>query len=351
MGKCIVVADFGRGKTKISAYRKEEGSWVLYSGAIFDTPIGGFSEPELLQMFSVHLDKLDVKSGVLYAVLPADEKNIVMSEADYPMGTAKEVASIVKNNLSGFLPEETEQYNYDWRLVEGYPSGQGHFQIVAVKNTDMELMHDIAERKHMKLVWADLSSNALETLAKQLRTDPKYGLITSDDAVAVVDIGHRGANIVVLSKDRIIRNAAISHDFYRMDKIIMGTIGDLKNDKTIIPELLKLNPAYVSNINQYPVFLEDAVAEIVRTIKQSVSGENRYRLNTVFFTGGLYTMPQLVREIKESFEVPCFAFPISDFVHIKENCIVHEAKKPEPTADIFAASIGALMGGKWYAKK
>lgn len=62
-------------------------------------------------------------------------------------------------------------------------------------------------------------------------------------------------------------------------------------------------------------------------------------------------MPQLVSEIKESFEVPCFAFPISDFIHIKENCIVHEAKKPEPIADIFAVSIGALMGGKWYAKK
>lgn len=31
MGKCFVVADFGQGKTKLSAYRKEEGKTVLFS--------------------------------------------------------------------------------------------------------------------------------------------------------------------------------------------------------------------------------------------------------------------------------------------------------------------------------
>jgi len=346
MGKCIVVAGFGQGKTKISAYRKEEGKLILFSGAVFDTPAGGFAEPELLQMFAVHLEKLDVKSGVLYALLPVDEKNVIAGEADYPMGTAKDVASIIKNNISNFIPEDADQFNYDWRLMEGYPSGHGHFQVAAVRNSDMDIMHDIAERKHLNLVYADLNSNAIEMLARQLRKDKKYGLNTAEDAIALVDVGHRGAKIIVLSKDRIIRNVSVTHDFYRMDKIIMGTLGDLKNDKAVIPELLKLNPSYTHNVSQYPAFLESATAEIVRNIKQSVSGENRYRLNTIFFTGGLYKMPQLVSKVKESFDVPCFAFPMSDFVLIKDNCIVHEAKKATPTADIFAASIGALMGGK-----
>ena len=285
MGKWIVVVDFGQGKTKISAYQKEDGKLVLFSGAVFDTPAGGFSEPELLQMLAVHLEKLDVKRGVLYALLPADEKNIIAGEADYPMGTAKDVASIIKNNLSNFIPEDADQYNYYWRLMEGYPSGHGHFQIAAVKNSDMDIMHDIAERKHLNLVYTDLSSNAIENLAKQFRKDKKYGLNSSEDAVALVDVGHRGAKIVVLSKDRIIRNVSVLHDFYRMDKIIMGTLGELKKDKEIIPELLKLNPSYAHNVSQYPAFLEGATAEIVRNIKQSVSGENRYRLNTIFFTG------------------------------------------------------------------
>lgn len=30
----------------------------------------------------------------------------------------KEIAGIIKNNIATFIPEETEQYHYDWRLVE-----------------------------------------------------------------------------------------------------------------------------------------------------------------------------------------------------------------------------------------
>ena len=35
MRKCIVVADIGQGKTKISAYQKEENKYVLFSGTVF----------------------------------------------------------------------------------------------------------------------------------------------------------------------------------------------------------------------------------------------------------------------------------------------------------------------------
>lgn len=346
MGKCIVVADIGQGKTKISAYQKEENKYVLFSGTVFDTPAGGLSEPELLQMIAVHLEKLEVKSGTMYAVLPADEKNVIVGEADYPMGTPKDVGNIIKNNISSVIPEDVEQFHYDWRLVEGYPSGHGHFQIVAAKNTDIELLHEIAERKRLKLTYADVTVNAIENLARLLRTDKKYGLDTPDDAVALVDVGYKTVQVVVLSKDRIISNVTLAHDLYRVDKIIMSTLGDLKNDKTVIPELLKLNPAYTQKISQYPGFLEVMISETVRTIKQAVSGENRYRLSTIYFTGGLYKMPQLVSGIKESFGVPCFAFPMADFVTMKENCVVHEAKKAAPTIDLFATTLGALMGGQ-----
>lgn len=79
-----------------------------------------------------------------------------------------------------------------------------------------------------------------------------------------MDVGHRGAKIVVLSKDRIIRNVSVTHEFYRMDKIIMGTLGELKKDKEIIPELLKLNPSYAHNI----ITVEDPVESPIKDINQ-----------------------------------------------------------------------------------
>ncbi len=350
MGKCIVVVDFGQGKTKISAYRKEDGKMTLVSGSVFNTPQGGLSEPELLQMLSVQLEKLELGSGTIMVLLPADEKNVIVSEADYPMGTPKEVANIIKNNLSSFIPDEGEPFNYDWRLIEGYPSGHGHFQIAAIRISDIETIHEIAERKKLTLIRADISANALESAAILLRSDIKYGIATGEDAVVLIDVGHKNANVVVVSKDRIVKSQTLQHDFYRLDKLIMGTLGDMKNDKTLVPELLKLNPVYAQKISQYEGFLDSVTADIIRTIKQAVSGESRYRLNTVYFTGGLYKMPGLVGRIKESFGVPCFAYPIQEFVQFKENCIKHEAKKAIPTPDIFTASVGALMGGNMLCK-
>ncbi len=350
MGKCIVVVDFGQGKTKISAYRKEDGKMTMFSGSVFNTPDGGLGEPELLQMLSVQLEKMELGRGSLLVLLPADEKNSIVGEADYPMGTPKEVASIIKNNISSFIPDEGELYHYDWRLTEAYPSGHGHFQIAAVRLADIETIHDIAERKKLALIRAGVTPNAIEAAATLLRGDKKYGLATAEDAIALVDVGHKSAQIAVISRDRTVKCQVLRHDLYRMDKLIIGSLGDLKNDKTIVPELLKLNPTYTQKVSQYDGFMESAAADIVRTIKQAVSGESRYRLTTVYFTGGLYKMPGLVGYVKDSFGVPCFAYPIGDFVQFKDNSIKHEAKKAVPVPDIFTASVGALVGGNLLCK-
>ena len=345
MGECIVVADFGLGRTKLGAYRKTNGRYELFSGAIFDTPEGGLSEPETFQTFSMSLEKLSVKGGLLYILLPRDEKNVIGAEADYPMGAPKEIEKIVKNNLSSFIPEEEDQFHMDWRLLETYSSGQGRFQIAAVRKNYMDILHEMAERKHLKLHYADLNENAVEHLAKLLRRDSKYGLSSASDAVAVVEVGHKTARVVVLTKDRIIHLETVSHNLYRLDKIIGSNLGDIENDPSISPELLKLNPSYVNRVGQYQSFLATLTTEVIRVIKQSVSGENRYRLSNIYFTGGLYKIPQLVSTVKDSFEVPCFAFPIDEFLQVNDNCISRANRKPYPTPDVFAASLGALMGG------
>ena len=345
MGECIVVADFGHGRTKVGAYRKESGRYELFSGAILDTPEIGFSEPETIQSFSLALEKLSVKKGLLYVLFPTDEKNVIKGEADYPIGTSKEVDKIVKNNLSNFIPEETDQFHADWRLLEAYPSGQGRFQIAAVRKNVMDALHDIAERKHLKLRYADLNENAVENLACLLRRNSRYGLSSSNDAVAVVEVGHKTARVVILTKDKIVHNETVSHNLFRLDKILSSNLGDLENDPSISPELLKFNPSYVNRVSQYQSFLSTLTTEVVRVIKQSVSGENRYHLSNIYFTGGVYKVPQFVSTIKDSFEVPCFAFPLEEYLQVNDNCISRGTRKPYPTPDVFAASLGALVGG------
>lgn len=345
MGKCKVVVDIGFGLTKIAAFRKSDGKYELFSGALFDTPDTGLTESETLQSLALYLEKLVVKNGDMHVILPVDEKTTICAEAEYPTGSAKDISAIIKNNLSGFLPEDEGLFYHSWRFLEKYPSGQGRFQIAATRSENMERLYDIAEKRHIKLKSADVTVNALENLARVLQHDRKYGLTSAEDAVALVDVGYKTAHVVVVGKDRVIGANAFSHNLYRLDKIIMSSSPDLKKDPNIIPELLKFNPSYTSKISQYGGFIESLTTEIIRCVKQAVSGENRYHLTTVYFTGGMYKMPTLVSTIKDSFGVPCFAFPMGDFMQLNEGCIARPNHKANPTSDFFAASLGALLGG------
>ncbi len=346
MGKCQVVVDFGRGKTKIGAYRTTKDKIELYSGAVFDTPAGGLENENIFQALTANLEKLAVKSANLTVILPVDEKSTFCEEADYPMGTAKEVGGIIKNNLSTLIPESTEPIYHTWRLMESYPSGTGRFQIAAARNSLIGLIYDIAERKHLTLTKADITANAIEKTAALLREDRKFGLTSGDDAVALVDIGAKSVHTVILTKEKVIRTTMSPHNLYRLDKIIADASPDLKKDAHIVLETLKFNSSYTSKIKQYSGFIEALTSEIIRNIKQAVGGEARYHLTTVYFTGGLYKMPTLVSRIKESFGVPCFAFPMSEFMQMNDDCVSYAQKSSRPTMDLFAASLGALTGGK-----
>lgn len=345
MGKYYVVVDFGSGNTKISAYRKVQSGYELFSGSIFKTSATGLKNSETLQTFSQSLRRLNLKSGELYVILPEENESVVSCEADYPVGSKKELDGIVKNNLASMLKEDESLYYHSWRLVKPYSSGQGLFQIAAVRKEYIDVIHEIAEQHKLKFCYADLAANTVENLCRLIKNDKKHGLSSNDDASVIVEVGHRSVRVVTFSREAVIHTSAAVHNLYRMDKLILDSLHDLKNDQKINPELLKMNPAYALRVSQYEGFLNSLSADIIRFIKQSVSGEERYNLNSVYFTGGMYKTPKLVSIIKESFDVPCYAFPIGDYMHMSENCIHHADNKLYPSEDVFAPSLGALIGG------
>lgn len=345
MGKCRVVADFGIGKTKISIYFATKDGMEFREGAVFNTPEGILENPETLQAFILHLDKLSVKGGDLYVVLPVDENLVFCQNKEYPVGTKKEMKAFMKNSLSDIVKENPEQYFTAGKLLETYSSGQGLFQVIAVKAEPIKALCEAAEKKHLKVKRIDIAQNALADIACLMRNDDKRGLRTNDDAIAVVDVGYKTVQVVVLTKDRVLSTDYFEHELYRLDKIIMNNAYDLKNDPKIVPELLKLNPSYTSKISQYNSFLDMLTSDTVRKIKHGVSAESRYHLTTIYFTGGMYRAPTLVSKIKESFNVPCFAFPMDEILPIGGSIIITGQNSPKPTSDLFAPSIGIMKGG------
>jgi len=345
MGKCIVVVDFGHGKTKISAYEKEGNKKVLTTGAIIESIDMEIDSPELLQNISSFLLQMRAGAGDMVLILPDSCEGVVSTIAEYPLGTSKEVDGMIKNNLTSLVENNTDKYYCSWRHIRNNGDGLGEFQIAAVKKSFMESMQDIADKHKLNLVSADLASNAIEGLARAVQNDEKYGPKNDKSAVAIVDVGYKSVRVVIFTKDSILKTKSFNHDLYRTDKLIYDTLGDLKQDKNVVPEYLKMNPSFTSKIMQYPNFLQTVCSDLIMQIKRSVSEGNNYKLANIYFTGGMYKMPQLVSTIKDSFGVPCYAFPIEDFVEITHGCILRENHKPYPSEDVFTASLGAIYGG------
>lgn len=348
MGKHQMVIDIGAGNTRISVFRRKKDVFELISGAVFTTPESGLKDEELFSNLSQFIKRVEVKRADLTVLLPEDGDNVVLDEITLPIGNKKEIGGMIQNSLPGLLKDDESLFYHSWRLCRTYSGEQGDFQVAAVRKEYMDLLYEIAEQNKAQLICTDITTNAVENLGRLICSSPKYAPTASSGAVAVVDVGCKNARITVHTKNSILRSVVVPHHLYRMDRLIHDAVQGLKNENKIHPELMKLDPAYALRVGQYGELLSQLSSEIIRHIKQAVSSDNRCSLSSIFFTGGMYKSPKLVSTVKESFEVPCYAFPIRDYMTMIDKCIHCQSDKIYPSEDVFAASVGALMGGMKY---
>lgn len=318
MGKHHVVIEIGAGNTKISVFRKDKDVFELFSGAIFNTPESGLRDEELFSNISQFIKRICAKKADLTILFPEDGNDVILDEVTLPLGNKKELDGMVKSSLPGLLSDDESLFYHSWRIRRTYAGEQGDIQIAAVRKEYMDTLYEIAEQNKLQLVCADITTNAVERLGSLLCLNSKYAPQSISEAIAVVDVGYKNARITVATKKDVLCSAVVSHNLHRMDKFISESLYNKKGDSKIPFEIMKLNPSYALRISQYDGFLTQLSSDIIRHIKQAISGENRCVLSSIFFTGGMYKTPKLVSTVKESFDVPCYVFPIRDYTGLTE---------------------------------
>lgn len=345
MGKHHMVIEIGAGNTKISAFRKEKDVFELFGGAIFHTLEAGLKDEELFSNISQFIKRAGTKKADLKILLPEDGNDVILDEITLPLGSKKELDGMVKSSLPGLLKDDESLFYHSWRLRRTYAGEQGDIQVAAVRKEYMDMLHEIAEQNKLQLVCTDIITNAVECLGNLLCSNSKYAPSAPSEAIAVVDVGHKNARITVAEKNGTLCSAVVSHNLYRMDKLIRDAAYDRNEDNKIHPELLKMNPSYALRVSQYEDFLSQLSSDIIRNIKQAIGRDGRGTLSAIYFTGGMYKTPKLVSSVKDSFNVPCYAFPIRDYMTMADRCIHCQNGQIYPNEDVFAASFGALTGG------
>lgn len=344
MGKRSVVIDIGKFNTKICVFTMMGQKYSLQSGAIFDTPNDTMSD-EFFQRCDIFLSKLNVKDADLYAIFTENEENYAV-ETEFPTGSIKEIEKNVKERYVALSRDGANDCYYSWQTV-GIPeaTGQTRIMIAYAKKHYVDKLMKLAEKYKMNFVKADLSSTAIDGMARALQRTPSIQNSAPNTMFFLLDIGAASASLIMFTNNSIFRIAHFSHTLFKLDDALTGSNSTVMYDKNLNREAVKMIPELVTQTPQYELSTRPLVNSIIKEIITTTEGGRKFACGPIFVSGGLAQLPYLTQKIANDLNTQCYDFPIRDFLDIADNCIYRSNKKIYPTDNVFVTALGTVVGG------
>lgn len=344
MGKRSVVIDIGKFNTKICVFNQNGAKYALESGAIFDTPSDPMSD-EFFQRCDIFLQKIGVKNAELYTIFSEDEENYTI-ETEFPSGSNKEIEKSVKERYAALSKDGAADCYYSWQTV-GTPesTGQTRIMIAYAKKHFVNRMIKLAEKYKMKYKKADLSSTAIDGLARLLQRMNQIQTSPANTLYSLLDIGATSATLVLFTPNSIFKIVHISHSIYKLDEALTGSSSTLVYDKNLNREAVKMVPELVTQSPQYELLTKPLLTNIIREIISTTEGGRKFTVGPIFVTGGLAKLPYLIQKLASDLNTQCFEYPLQNYLDIAQNCIFRSNKKIYPCDEVFATALGTIVGG------
>lgn len=344
MGKRSVVIDIGKFNTKICIFSMMGQKYSLQNGAIFDTPIDAMSD-EFFQRCDIFLTKLNVKDCDLYVIFSENEENYTV-ETEFPSGSNKEIEKNVKERYAALSKDGANDSYYSWQTV-GTPeeTGQTRIMIAYAKKLYVDKIMKLAEKYKMKLVKADLSSTAIDGMARALQKTPSIQNAAPNMLFSLLDIGASSANLIMFNNSSIFRIVHFPHTLYKLDEALTGNNSLVVYDKNLNRESVKMIPELVVQAPQYELYTRPLITSIVKEVITTTEGGRKFMTGPIFVSGGLAKLPYFSQKLASDLNTQCYDYPIRDFLDIAENCIYRSNKKIYPCDEVFITSLGTVVGG------
>lgn len=345
MGKrSMVVIDIGRFNTKICVFQNLGQKYVLQSGAIFDTPNDIMSD-EFFQRCDIFLSKLNVNGCDLYTIFSETEDNYTI-ETEFPSGNNREIEKMVKDRYQALSKNGAADSYYSWQTV-GTPesTGQTRIMIAYAKKAHIDKMAALAEKYKMTFVKADLSSTAIDGMARALQQTQSISTSAPNVMYSLLDIGSHSANLVLFNQNSVFKIVNIKHTLFKLDDACTGSMSTLMYDKSLNKEQVKMIPELVTQVSQYDLSVRPFITSVIKEILMATENGKKFINGPLFVSGGLAKIPFVAQKIANDIGTQYYDFPIREFVDIADNCIYRSNKKIYPCDEVFATALGTVIGG------
>lgn len=326
-GKEVISVDIGENRTKVVVGKQERNGVRLSQAFSFTTPryayekgqIIGFEE--LKKALQEQLSERKVKAKAAFASV--ESADIITREIAVPQAKPEELEKLLQFEIQQYMPIELSQYVVQYKAIEEFEEEGVNKVRVLVTAMPRELArtyYELLESCGLDAAVLDIQSNAVDKL---FCCDQKVngGNGFRSQSVAVLDLGHRHINVVVLENGQFKFNRFLNHGAWDINvnishgtgiepeetevlKLNIPTLrkGGLFDDRGVAPEERDATKEQALELTRRTV--DGWVEDIERVIKYYTTRSTGNVLERIYVYGGVVEMNGFPEYLQESLNIP-----------------------------------------------
>lgn len=330
--KNILSIDIGSYEIKIIEAKKNNNIIQVNKTFSILTPEGCYedghikNEKVLMEAIRDEIKKNKVSSKIAYLTIKSTA--IITRDIPFPLVEPKEIDSMLKFQLSEYLPMDISRYVIQHKIIGKAFDGEKerlNVLIVAVPKDIVEKHYFLLSELKLKPETLDYQSNSISKLIwfiDSINND----LFISDKAIAAIDLGYSSTNISIIKNGKLQTSRAVEIGGEDLDDNILSLFEydkkELLEKKSNINDISIISDNY-SDYNRLVNVTKNTVESIIdkleSIIKYYISKEIGNEINMILLYGGLSQIKGVDMLFSNYFNIDAVIINDLDKVNIQAN--------------------------------
>jgi len=284
-GRKVLGLDIGTSSVKIAQVKKTNGQYCVGKCAKVDIASWDCENEDEFRKNTIDAVRLCVdivEARTSYAVCAVNGADVTVRSFNFPEMAEEQIAWAVLQEAEQVSPLDIQFSVVDYELVSGPNDGQGISGLLVAASIEL------VREKRQKATDAGLQNVVMDVNSLALlNCFTEFGADCRDRTTAVLDIGNRTTNLLILSEEALPFVRSISHGGAEAVKFISK---ELEMSVKMVDEVLRQR---IRNISETESFkhcfrrgCETLVREVAETFRYYRTHENDCRIAKVYICGG-----------------------------------------------------------------
>ncbi|KAB3527587.1 pilus assembly protein PilM [Alkaliphilus serpentinus] len=290
---------------------------------------------------TIEIEKIKAKR----LIFTIGSTSVITREIILPTTKPEEIKSILEYELQQYLPVNLDDYILQKKILEEFmESGikKSNLQVAALPKEMVSEYYQLAQLLKLKAVVLDLNFNSIYKLIIE-KAFLNKGEDVSNKTIAVVDIGYKSMNVIIIEKKVLKFNRLIQSGGNEIDVNLANALNlTLREASEKKKEIKNIQGSTLSELEEIvnsniKATIDNWVYDIERLFKYYTSREVNNKLDAIYLYGGGSRVKGIEGYFKEAFQIPTYKLTDIAGINKNKNLLTKDL-------DTYYNAIGAMIG-------